>query len=254
MSQLEQLMHQHTGYAFSSQFCLAGGEWSSIFSFFNYYDQVFPNGNISVRLLMVFHDFAGREIKVHEQTVAPGVAVQVNTRELGVEQSGIMAVAAIANADLNNLAAGKFAINQKIPAGFYVTWDRAGTHRDTMHEWESVANTLPTSTLHHVGIQHSNTSETQGLVLMNPNLAVTQPGTDMLTLRIAKTGKLIGKVALDRLPPMGSRMVEYSELFPEFHAHLEQHGQLVASLSTTQQAGPLTLQMRNSGEFHIHHL
>lgn len=254
MSHLNELMSAHPGYAFTSQYCLVGDEWNTILSFFNYYEQVFPGQGIVARLLVVFHDESGNEVKVHEQEVAPGSTAQVNARELGVTRSGLVAVAAVAMANLEELATGKFKINSSIPTSFYVTWDRANSARGMMHEWEGVTQSRHASSIHHVGLKYSEQIAEHGLMLTNPNLAPSPGGKDMLTLRSATNRKTVARAELERLPPMGSKVVRFKDYFPNIDAQLQEHDRMVIDLTTCAQAAPLTAEWYKSGDFHFHHL
>jgi hypothetical protein len=254
MRQLEQIMVAHPTYGFSSHYALAGNDWRSIVSFFNYYEQVFPGLGVEAHLYVVFHDPDGRELHAHDQVVAPGAAVQVNTRELGITKPGLVAVAAIAKADLTALAAGRFKVNPKVPTGFYMTWDKAGKYRDFMHEWEGVANGPASTVTHHIGLNFTALLDDYGLVVMNPNLAAPPPGRDRMSVRNATDNKILGEVELERLPAMGSRVIKFADHFPAINEWLKLNRILLVDFVTTQQAGPLTFEWHKAGDFHIHHL
>ena len=255
MSTLKKLMRANPGYTFTSQYCLAGDEWNTLLSFFNYYEQVFPGQGIVARLLVVFHDEHGGELKVHQQEVAPGSTAQVDARELGVTQSRLVVVAAVAMANLEELAAGKFKINASVPTSFYVTWDRANSARDMMHEWEGVATQpRPANTTPHAGLKYSEQVAEYGLMVTNPNLTPSPGGKDLLVLRSATNGKTVARAEMDRLPPMGSKIIRLKDYFPNIDAQLQEHDRMVIDLTTSAQAAPLTAEWYKSGDFHFHHL
>jgi hypothetical protein len=254
MSALKKLMKKHTGYTFTSQYCLVSDEWNTFLSFFNYYEQVFPGKGIVARLLVVFHDEQGNELMVYEQDVPPGSTVQVDARKLGITQSGLVVVAAVAMANLEKLAAGKFKVNGSIPTSFYVTWDRANSARDMMHEWEGVAQSQPIHSTHYAGMKYSEQIADHGFMLTNPNLNPSSGGKDFLTLRSAKNGKTVAKAEMDRLSSMGSKIIKFKDYFPNLDVLFREHDQLVMALTTSAQAAPLTAEWYKSGDFHFHHL
>jgi len=254
MSSLQKLMNAHPEYTFTSQYCLVGDEWNTLLSFFNYYEQVFPGQGLVARLLAVFHDEHGNELKVHEQEVAPGSTAQVDARELGVTRSGLVAVGAVAMANLEELAAGRFKVNASVPTSFYVTWDRANSARDMMHEWDGVALSRQASSTHHVGLKYSEQVADYGLIVTNPNLAPSPAGNDLLTLRSAAHRKTVARAEMDRLPPMGSRIIRFKDYFPNIDAQLQEHDRMVIDLTSSAQAAPLTVEWYKSGDFHFHHL
>lgn len=254
MSALKKLMRKYPGYTFTSQYCLVRDEWNTLLSFFNYYEQVFPGQGIVARLLLVFHDEQGNELKVYEQEVSAGSTAQVDARKLGLNQSGLVTVAAVAMANLEELAAGKFKVNASIPTSFYVTWDCANSARDMMHEWEGVAESRPAISTHHAGLKYSELIADYGFMLTNPNLAPSPGGKDLLTLRSATNGKIIGRAEMNRLLPMGSKIIKFKDYFPNIDVQLQEHDQMVIDLTTSAHAAPLTAEWYKSGDFHFHHL
>ncbi len=253
MRQLEQLMGRHPTYGFSSQFALAGDEWRSVVSFINYYEQIFPGLGVEAHLHAVFHDMNGREIHAHNEVVAPGAAVQIDTRELGITSPGLVAVAAIAKADLMSLAAGRFKVNPKVPTSFYISWERAGKYRDFMHEWDCVANGPPVTATHHFGMNFTPLVIDYGLVVTNPNMAEPPPGKDRIVVR-DEAKRVLGAVEIARLPAMGSRVIRFADYFPKINELLEKNNILIVDFVTTQQAVPLTIEWHKAGDFHINHL
>lgn len=254
MFTLKQLMREYPGYTFTSQYCLASDEWNTLLSFFNYYEQVFPGQGIVARLLVAFHDEQGSELHVHEEEVAPGSTAQVDARKLGLSQSGIVAVAAVAMANLEKLAAGRFKVNETIPTSFYVNWDRANSARDMMHEWEGVVQTRPVYSTHHAGLKYSEQIADYGFIVTNPNLTPSPGGKDLLTLRSGKNGKTVARAEMDRLPAMGSKIIKFKDYFPNIDVQLLEHDHMVIDLTTSAQAAPLTAEWYKSGDFHFHHL
>lgn len=254
MSQLIALMQQHPGFGFSSQYVMAGAPWNSLLAFHNYFDEVFPGKDIGVRLHLVFHDAQGRETLVHEQWVEPAAAVQVDCNAIGVPGPGVVAMAAVADADLTALADGKFKIKRPVTTGFYITWEHDERWRDTMHEWAGVSSQPAPDGVQHVGFAASDEPVTCGLVLTNPTTAPTAAGPCEVRLR-ATDGRLrLAPVAIDPLPPMGSRVLKMHDLFADFEALLDKHRQLVVDVRSSQHAPPLTAEWHRSGDFHIHHI
>ena len=254
MNSLRKLIGDHPEYIFTTQYCLAGGEWNTYLSFMNYYNLVITEKQISVDLLIIFHDEEGNELIVHKQKVEPSTSVQIDARFLGVNKSGLLAVAAIADQNLQELVGNRLKINSRISTGFYVTWDRGNRARGMMHEWDGVSKDGQTMSTHHVGLRYDEQVEEHGLIVTNPSLAPSQDGNDLLVIRNSKNRETVAKAEMKRLPPMGSKIIRFKDHFPEFDYLLQEHGQLVVSLTTSSQSAPLTAEWSKSGDFHFHHI
>jgi hypothetical protein len=254
MNNLSELMQRHAGFGFSSQYVLAESQWNTVLSFHNYFDEIFPGQNIDTKLHLVFHDAAGRETAVHEIDVAPGNAVQIDCKALGVDRNGVVAMAAVPAADLTALAASKFKIKPRVTTGFYITWERDSRWRDTMHEWTEVSRNVPRRATQHVGFAVAGRPVVSGLVLTNPTVAPTPVGSASLTLRSVDGRMKPLRRPIEALPPMGSRQLLLTELFSDFEGQLTQYGRLVIDIESTQAAPPLTAEWHQSGDFHIHHI
>ncbi len=254
MTQLTDLMQRHAGFGFSSQYVLAEGPWNSVLAFHNYFEEVFPGREVAARLHLVFHNAAGHETAVHAIDVAPGGAVQIDCRALGVPSDGVVAMAAVPDADLAALADGKFKIKSRVTTGYYITWEHAGRWRDTMHEWAEVSSAAPRRSVQHVGFAATGHPIDCGLVLTNPTTEPVDDPVAALRLRSADGRLPPTRVPLQALAPMGSRVVRLAEHFPDFDALLSRHGRLVVDVESTQAGPPLTIEWHRSGDFHIHHI
>jgi hypothetical protein len=254
MSQLRDRLRHHPGVAFASQYALAEGPWNSLVSFHNYFDEVFPGKHVAVTLELAFHDATGRETLFHETEVRPGTSAVIDCKALGLESNGIVAVSAVPQADLHTLAEGRFRIRTQLSTGFYITWDRDGRFRDTMHEWADVSTSAGTRNVQHIGFATSSVEIEHGVVLMNPSTE-TASGTSLeLSLRADRGGRVGKVVSMPALPAMGSRVVRMSEAFPGFNVLLAQHGRLVLSVTSMHSSPPLTAEWHPSGDFHFHHI
>lgn len=255
MSQLRERIQRHPGVAFASQYALAEGPWNSLVSFHNYFDEVFPGKQVAVTLELAFHDVDGRETLFHEAEVAPGTSTVIDCKELGVSGNGIVAVSAVPRADLQALADGKFKIRTQVSTGFYMTWDRDGRWRDTMHEWADVTTSVSSRNVQHIGFSASSVNIEHGVVLMNPSIeAASTTGLELSLSTTNRGGRVAKAVSLPTLPAMGSRVVRMAEVFPGFSALLAQHGRLVLSVTSAHAAPPLTAEWHPSGDFHFHHI
>ena len=255
MTQLTDLMQHHAGFGFSSQYVMAEAPWNTVLSFHNYFEEVFPGKQVAVRLHLVFHDRDGREVSVHETDVAPGAAVQLDCRALGVRHDGVVAMAAVPDADIAALSAGKFKIKSRVTTGYYITWEHAGRWRDTMHEWTEVSSATPRRSIQHVGFATAGLAIACGLVLTNPTVVAAPSGARASMRLRSADGRLQPRsVPLETLPPMGSRVVRLAEAFPDFDHLLAEHGRLVVDVESTQAGPPLTAEWHRSGDFHIHHI
>lgn len=254
MSQLRDRIQRHPGVAFASQYALVQGPWNSLISFHNYFDEVFPGKQVGVRLELAFHDADGREILFHETEVAPSTSTVVDCKALGLSSDGIVAVSAVPQADLHTLAEGRFKIRSQVSTGFYMTWDRDGRWRDTMHEWADVTTSTRQRNVQHVGFAASSVAIEHGVVLMNPSIEAANATGLELSLRNDRGARVGKTTSLPSLPAMGSRVVRMSEAFPDFNALLAQHGRLVLSVTSAHASPPLTAEWHPSGDFHFHHI
>lgn len=254
MSQLRDLIQRHPRFAFSTQYVTLDENWNSVVAFHNYFDEIFPGKQITAELLLVFHNHAGHETLVHTTKVAPSASVQLDCRALGVHASGIVALAAIPEFDLTALSEGRLKIRPQVTTGFYITWDRGGRWRDTMHEWTDVSLAPPKISTQHVGFAAVYPNIECGMILMNTSLSPVEVSTISLTLCDRFGRQAAASVRVPALPPMGSRMMKLSEHFPGFEELLRKHSSLVVGVTSRSHSPPLTAEWHPSGDFHFHHI
>jgi hypothetical protein len=257
MSQLIDLMNSHPRFGFATQYVLAKDNWNTFIGFHNYFEEIFPGQNITACVELVFHNSDGQEVLFHRMDIPPGVSVQIDCRALGVTTDGLVAIAATTNVDLEKLTKGNFKIQKLISAGFYVTWEKNSTWRDTMHEWATISPSMPKRSVQHIGFAHSRNPVQHGILMMNPSTCALPVKSDTSLLRLRKIGvksetPTICKIR--HLPPMGSWVLKMSDVFPNFEALVSDHGSLMIDLESQQAAPPFTVEWHESGDFHIHHI
>jgi hypothetical protein len=123
-----------------------------------------------------------------------------------------------------------------------------------MHEWDGVAQSRQASSTHHVGLKYSEQIEDYGLMVTNPNLAPTPGGNDLLAIRSVTHRRTVARAELDRLPPMGSRIIRFKDYFPSINTQLQEYDRMAVDLTTSAKAAPFTAEWYKSGDFHFHHL
>lgn len=254
MQMLPEFMRAHPGFAIPTQYSLGPDFGNTVICFHNFYGQVFPDRETDVDLNLGFFDSEGKQVAFFTQPVKTNGFLQFDTREHDIRVSGIVAVAAIPRFDLNTMNEGKVKLRAKIGTGFYVVWQDARGHADTMHEWADVrASASPSQNLRFVIDNKSSRIARHGLILTNPTLA-TDGAAEPSLMIYSKDRRVLGKKKMPNIPPMGSRRVEFLELFPEFHVWLSRYGSLAVQVSGRNVIEPLTMETHVSGDFHIHHI
>jgi hypothetical protein len=250
---LAELMAANAAFEFPSQFCLAGAAGRSTVCFHNFYDQVFRDADVPVDLHVFGFGPQGEAAGAVRRSLGTGEAVQIFSEDLGMAEPGLVAVAALPRFDLARLAAGKIRLKRRIGTGFYMIWQDAGGHVDTMHEWLGVGTQPLGARRYHVVFDHAGGRlARRGLVLMCPTLREGS-GAARLTVYTAR-GRVLGSSDSEALPPMGSRIVDLDERFPRFAEWLAAEGALGVRLDCTNLVEPLSLERSRSGDFHLQHI
>lgn len=250
---LAELMAANPGFEFPSQFCLAGSAGSSTVCFHNFYDQVFRDADVPVELHVLGFGPRGEAAGAIRRSVRTGEAVQIQSEELGLAEPGLVVVAALPRFDLARLAEGKLRLKRRIGTGYYMIWQDAHGHVDTMHEWLGVSAQPLGARRFHVVFDHAaGRLGRHGLVLMCPVLARGSAAC-RFTVYTAK-GRALASAEAAPLPPMGSRIVELDELFPRFAEWLAAEGALGVRLDGENLVEPFSLERARSGDFHLQHI
>jgi hypothetical protein len=250
---LAELLAANPGFEFPSQFCLAGSTGRSTVCFHNFYDQIFREAAVPVTLHVLAFGPGGRPAGAVRRVVGTGDCAHVDSEQLGLKEPGLVVAAALPNFDLERLAEGKLRLKRRIGTGFYMIWQDAAGHVDTMHEWLGVSERPLRARRYHVVFDHAaGRLDRHGLVLMCPVLGAG-PGEAMLTVYRAAGGTL-GAARVPAVEPMGSRIVELEELFSDFGRWLAAEGALGVRLDCTNLVEPLSIEHSRSGDFHLQHI
>lgn len=251
---LAELIAAHPDFEFPSQFCLAGAAGRSTLCFHNFYDQIFRDADVPVELHVLGFDAQGQPAGMARRSLATGEAVQIDSDELGLREPGLMVAAALPRFDLARLAEGKLRLKRRIGTGFYMIWQDAEGHVDTMHEWLGVTTQPIGHRRYHVVFDHAGGRlDRYGIVLMCPTLDASVRGEASISV-YAASGKTFGSVETPRLNPMGSRIVDLAELFPRFADWLAAEGALGVRLDCRNLVEPFSLERSRSHDFHIQHI
>lgn len=255
MMRLEEVLHAWPGFDFPTHFCLAGADGRSLVCFQNFYDQIFRDTDVPVELHLFGFDPAGNQVGSLALRVETGEAVQVPAdRELGMKESGLIAVAALPRFDLHRLAQGKLRIKAHVGTGFYMIWQDSAGHVDTMHEWLAAsARPLGPQTFYVVLDHAGGRIARYGLVLMSPMLDRRSTATARLAL-YTRSGRTLDSAGVPPLSGMGSRIVYLDEVFPAFTYLLAEHAVLGVRVESRNLVEPFSLELQRSGDFHIHHI
>jgi hypothetical protein len=254
MGTLEEFLARNPAFACSTQFCLAGPLGGSVICFHNYYGQIFKGKDVPVDLHLFAFDPEGREASYVAVSLDTGEAVQLAAADLGMTQPGLVAVAAVPRVDLHSLAAGRVRLKKGVGTGFYVIWQDASGHFDTMHEWLPVAaERIPPQT-HYAVFDHAGGRISHyGLILMSPIANRARQGHARLAVR-TPVGRELAAQSVGPVPAMGSRIVHMEDLFPEFARWIATEGALAVRIESRDMVEPFSLEIHQSGDFHFHHI
>ena len=252
MRSIEDIYRQNIRFAFPTQYRPGGKLGDSIVCFHNFYEQVFRGLETPVDLHLFFFDEHGRQVKHYVQDVATGETFQISARDCGVDIPGLIAVSAIPKFDIDTAAAGRIRLKPKIGTGFYVIWKADSGHLDTMHEWAALSPAPGKQSAFYLVADGGDPKVRRfALVFTNPCLDVAvSPIVEIYD----RKRQVLGKVAVDTIPPRGSRMVNLNDIFPTFPHWLNSHIYLGIKTSGLNLVEPFSVEFHNSGDFHIHHI
>lgn len=255
MLRLEEAVRAWPGFEFPTHFCLAGALGHSVICFQNYYNQIFRDADVPVDLHLFGFAPDGSQTGSLVVPVRTGEAVQIApARELGMELSGLIVIAALPRFDLHRLAAGKLRVKPRVGTGFYMIWQDEADHIDTMHEWLSATPRPFGPQTFYVVFDHAGGRIARyGLILMSPVLdrqAIANVRLGVYTQR----GRTLASVELPPIQAMGSRIVYLDEAFTGFATMLAEHGVLAIRVEGENLVEPFSLEVQRSGDFHIHHI
>lgn len=249
---LAELLAANPGFEFPLQFCLAGSAGRSTVCFHNFYDQIFRDADVPVTLHVLAFGSGGRPAGAICCEVVTGDCAHVDSEQLGLKEPGLVVTAALPKFDIERLAEGKLRLKRRIGTGFYMIWQDAAGHVDTMHEWLGVSTQPLGARRFHVVFDHAQGRlHRHGLVLMCPVLGAS---SGEATLTVYRKGGALGTARAPTVEPMGSRILDLEELFPSFGEWLAGEGALGVRLDCTNLVEPLSLERSLSGDFHLQHI
>lgn len=254
MINLTDLIRAHAGFAFPTQYC-AGGEFGeSIVCFHNFYTEIFRNADTPVTLHLCYFDQAGTQRAAVSRELATGEAVQISTPEAGFTEPGIVTVAAIPRFDLSALAKDRIKLRGDIGTGFYMIWRDPAGHVDTMHEWLPVRRGGGAEGRFYFVLNAPDKKIVRnGMVLLNPIMDADNHMKASVQI-YTNDREVLGSALLPPIPPMGSRLIYFDQLFSRFGEWIERHETLAVELRGKNVIEPFTVEIHGSGDFHFHHI
>jgi hypothetical protein len=254
MLSLAELVRKHSEFAVPTQYCVGGEFGESVVCFHNFYAEIFRNADTPVTLYLCYFDSAGAQRAAIARDLASGEATQIASSEAGFTDSGLVTVVAIPRFDLQALAKNKIKLRGDIGTGFYMIWRDAAGHVDTMHEWLPVRREGSVEGRYYFVLNPPFSQITcYGLVLMNPTLDASAHVEASVRVYTAQR-KVLGTAVLPTVPPMGSSLIYFNDVFPQIGAWAESHGALGVELLGKNVIEPLTVEIHRSGDFHLHHI
>lgn len=251
---LNELFAKYPSYALPTQYCPPPALASSRICFHNFYQQIFPDLQTPVHLLLLFFNEDGQQVAAFKKYVGTADSVQIEVSEVGYSGPGLVVVVAVPDFDLVRYSEGRIKLKKTVGTAFYIVWhDKAG-HVDTMHEWMPVERgSLPARTHYMVFDQAMGAIARHGLIFVNP--IAHEHGTLQADITCyTPDRKTLGRTSIDPIPPMGSRLLFLNDLFAEFENWLSRHQHLGVKISGYNLVEPLTVELHHSGDFHIHHI
>ena len=254
MITLERVLNEHANHALPTQYRLGDPHGRTTLCFQNFYQQLFPDRETPVDLYVLCFDGKGHQLEGVRLAVSSGEAVQFDTIASAAHGSGLIAAMAVPAFDLAQYNAGRLKLKHELGTGFYVIWEDAAGHVDTMHEWMQVRRAPAAHSRYYMVFDSARgTIERSGLVLTNPAYGASLETRAALSL-YTREGMRLGRCELPAVPPMGSRMILLDEFFPAAPQWLAQHGALGAEIDGTNLVEPLTVEFHSSGDLHLHHI
>ena len=254
MSKIQTFLAEHPRYPLSTQFAPVGGDMNCVIGFFNYYDQVFRGSETAATLYLIFLDRGGNEIAERAIRIPANGSLQFDAGADGIICDGMVAVAAVPERDIDAINIGRVQVKQRVNTGFYVKWENDSGGCDLMHEWTSVQAAPVALAKHHVGFIKAQYEIEHGLVLMNPVAAGGAVSVPLLVLRESGQSTELAQATLDAIPPMGTRVVRLSSVFPDFASRLASGRPMVVDVVAENLSAPLTAEWHGQGDFHFHHI
>jgi hypothetical protein len=257
--QVEIFLKNNPRFEVTTTYFKVSEHFSTVISFYNYYQEIFPAADTPVTLHFFLFSSEGAQIAHHEEELGAGSFLQKDLREIcGTNhREGMVGVAAIPNFNLEDLAREKTPLRPKISTGFYVTWFDDKDHVDIMHEWNPISLVPVKEKKSFLSYEFHEGKINPYVVLMNTTLgnqesALARPKLELYRTEKGKT-EILSSFDLDPIPGMGTRVVDILNTLPEAKELFKKYKSLGLSVKSQNLPLPLTMEVHESGDFHIHH-
>lgn len=254
MYKFEEFLIKNPNYGLSSQYGFCDGDFNTIISFYNYYDQIFPDYKVDVNLNLFFFDKYGNQADHREIFVGYKEKINFDFRKNKIKNSGIFALAAVPVDDLSSYNKNNLKIKKIISTGYYVKWENNFGFNDIMHEWDLLTINKINKKKFYVSYYLNKPNLYNNLILMNTVFHDSFIANPILRL-INKSKSIIeGEIKLGSMKPMSSKIILLDDCFNNFNKKIRNDEILIVEVESENLTEPMTFQVYNNGDFHIHHM
>lgn len=257
--EVEVFLRNNPRYEVTTTYYKVSEHFATMISFYNYFQEIFPQADTPVNLHFFLFSSDGKQIAHHSQELGAGSFLQKDLRDIcgNTAREGIVGVAAIPAFSLEGLAKDKTPLRPKIPTGFYVTWFDDNDHVDISHEWNPISMVPGKEKKSFLSYEFQDGKISPHVVLMNTTLgtqesAVARPKLDLYRTEKGKT-EILSSFDLEPIPGMGTRVVDVFKTLPAAKELFKKYKTLGLSVTSENMPLPLTMEVHESGDFHIHH-
>jgi hypothetical protein len=257
--EIESFIKNNPRFSVATNYYKNSDSFSTVVSYYNYYQEIFSAQETPVVLHFFVFGANGKQIAYHSQKLDSAEFIQKNLRDLcGTKTNeGIVGVAATPSFDLEKIAQGKIPLLPKISTGFYTTWFDNKNHVDIMHEWNAVSINDNKEKKSYLSYEYQDGKIRPFAILMNTSLGNCDLVTakPKLELYVSNKGKanVLSSCNLDPIPAMGTRVVDIFETLSQAEKLFQTHKILGLLVTSKNLPLPLTLEIHECGDFHIHH-
>lgn len=246
-------VQKYPRFALPLQYSPVSNDISSTICFYNYFSQIFPKHQIDADLLLFLLDENGNNCGFHSVKVPSSGFVQVELKKIFQKSTnGMVGAMAIPQIDIFSLPDNGLPLQSQISTGYYITWEDSKGHVDIMHEWSALAKTPEPSKHFYFTVDCVGHSRKWNVVLMNNTLDHSSSEANLTIYN--RQRKELGSIKLPAINPLGTQTVNLHKFFPGLDQWLREFQFLGVSVSGQHLAGPLTMEVYPSGDFHIHHV
>lgn len=256
---IESFVNANPRFEVATNYYKTSDSFSTVVSFYNYYQEIFPAMETPVVLHFFVFDKNGNQIAYHNEKLDSGAFIQKNIKDICGTKSeeGMVGVAAIPSFNLEETAQGKIPLRPKISTGFYMTWFDNQSHVDIMHEWNTVVLNETTEKKSYLSYEYHDGKIKPFVILMNTSIGNSEwaSAEPKLELYVSNKGKIniLSSHNLEPIPAMGTRVVDIFKTLPKGEELFRTHKTLGLLVSSRNIPLPLTMELHECGDFHIHH-